>query len=385
MSDVPSLGNPGPIASAIHLEFIRSVVDSGEDAGADSVEAFHRALFLNQHGKDLERFRLERHARESHLADLESRLQLTCDRLEQQEKFVPVAEDGVVDDLPNAPWNAWDRTMFVAAAIGILALLLFGVFNVSFNLLESGIVTFSANPIRAYFWAALLPVGALGIKVGWDFLRSRRRRDAYLWSCLTVGVGAVFVWVAAYASVYPTLSKTTDEQIAGMSVFADSTAPRDGLFGTTASGVKRLDMILVASQAIAEICISAALGMYMTQLYGRHRPVRIPIHPVYAQLDADRRTLEADVDRTRSALAEARGDEGRLDNQLMVFVAYARTLYQREIALRRDRSQQKRLLIEEMADQLRNRLEAIDRLSEPPVNGEASTPIAHAHAHGGGR
>lgn len=383
MNDLTSSASPAQIPSSIHLEFIRSVVDSGEEEGAIHVEHFHRSLFLNQHGSDLERLRLERQTAEERLAALEPRLLQTQRNLATQERYVPAIEDGIPDDQPNAPWNLWDRTMFVIAAVAIVCLLLFGVLNVSFNLLESGIVTFSQNPVRAYFWAALLPVGALAVKVGWDFLRSRRARSAYLWTSLILGLLAVFIWVVAYASVYPSLSRTTDEQIAALSVFAEPAVTDDSFWGTTAGGVKRLDMILVAAQAIAEICLSAALGIYMTQVYLRHRPVRLAANPTFAQLDDDRRQLESEVSRERTALAAALGNQCRLEQQLAVFVAYARSLYQREVAAQRDRSHQKRRLIEEIADQLRSRLADIDRLGDAPEPNGATT--AHAStAHNGG-
>ncbi|MBL9127124.1 MAG: hypothetical protein JNL97_05740, partial [Verrucomicrobiales bacterium] len=261
------------------------------------------------------------------------------------------------------------------AALAILALLVFGVLNVSFNLLESGIVTFTESPLRAYFWAALLPVGALALKIGWDFLRSPPLRTAYLWVCLGTGLLAVLVWVGAYSSVYPTLSRTTAEQIAQLSVFSDAAPADASLLGTSADGIKRIDMLLVAAQAIAEICLSAALGMYMTQLYQRHRPVRLATNPSFVQYDDDREVLEREVERERVALAEAKGDEGRLENQLSVFVAYARSLYQREIAARKDRIQQKRVLIEEMAEQLRSRLDAIDRLPDLSEPNGTVTPL----------
>ncbi len=402
MNDLPSLPSSSPISSAIHLEFIRSVIDSGEENGAGNVEAFHRSLFLNQHGKDLERFRLDRQSSEERLATLEARLQRTCQRLADQEKFLPVMEDGVPDDRPNAPWNLWDIAMFTLAGIAILCLLLFGVLNVSFNLLESGIVTFTDNPVRAYFWAALLPVGALAVKVGWDFLRSRRLRTLYLWLCLATGVLAVFVWVAAYATIYPTLSRTTAEQIASLSVFSGPDPGAESLGGTTAGGVKHIDIILVAAQAIAEICLSAALGMYMTLVYSRHRPVRLATNPTFSHFDQDRILLEQEVARERTQLANARGDEGRLEHQLAVFVSYARSLYQRETVARKDQTHQKRLLIEEMAGQLRSRLEAIDRLSDPSAssgngngsgdgngastsNGNGSPAASMTASHGGVR
>lgn len=40
----------------------------------------------------------------------------------------------------------------------------------------------------AYLWAALLPVGALAVKVGWDVLASARLRTLYLWACLGIGL-----------------------------------------------------------------------------------------------------------------------------------------------------------------------------------------------------
>jgi hypothetical protein len=384
MNDLIASAGSAQIPSSIHLEFIRSVIDSGEEGGVDNVEGFHRALFLHQHGADLERLRLERQTSEERLAALEPRLQQTQRNLATQERYVPAIEDGIPDDQPTAPWNLWDRLMFTIAALSVLCLLVFGVLNVSFNLLESGIVTFSQNPVRAYLWAALLPVGALVVKVGWDLLRSRRARAIYLWTCLTAGLIAVLVWVTAYASVYPSLSRTTEEQIAALSVFSDATPADDSFWGTTAGGVKRLDMILVAAQAIAEICLSAALGIYMTQVYQRHRPVRLAANPTFAQLDEDRRLLEQEVTRERRALASALGQQCRLEQQLSVFVAYARSLYQREIAARQDRTHQKRRLIEEMADQLRTRLADIDRIGNAPEPNGASY-AASAGQNGGSR
>lgn len=144
-------------------------------------------------------------------------------------------------------------------------------------------------------------------------------------------------------------------------------------------------MILVAAQAIAEICLSAALGIYMTQVYQRHRTVRLAVNPTFAQLDEDRRLLEMEVSRERTSLASALGNQCRLEQQLAVFVSYARSLYQREIAARRDRTHQKRLLIEEMADQLRTRLADIDRLpNTPEPNGATASPAVSAH-NGGSR
>jgi hypothetical protein len=129
------------------------------------------------------------------LAHLENRLQETTAKLARLDALVPVDLDGEADVKPSMPWNGWDAAMFATAFLGIAGLLLFGVLNISFNLLESGLVTFVENPVRAYFWAALLPVGAIAVKVGWDVLRNAKVRDVYLWSSLAIGIAGVFVWV----------------------------------------------------------------------------------------------------------------------------------------------------------------------------------------------
>ena len=291
--------NDGTIASAINLEYVKNLAQSGNEDAIDDVATFHESLFMHQHGEDIERCRQRVTLAEDKISDLDRRLRDTRDRLTGEDPHVAVVEDGAQDTKPSSPWNGWDRTMFFVAGIAVLSLLVFGVFNISFNLLESGIVTFSEHPIRAYLWAALLPVGALAVKIGWDLLRTSRKRDGYVWTCLIIGFAALATWVAAYASVYPSLSMTTEERIASLSI-TDASA---------SAGVKSIDMIIVAAQAVAEICLSAALGIYMTQLYGRHRPVRLVTNPVFHKLDQERHSLEESVGKERMKLAEAVGQQ----------------------------------------------------------------------------
>ena len=352
----------GALASTVHLEFIRNQAELGDGEGLEGVESYHRALFLNHHAGDLERSRQQGRIHGDRLAYLEKRLKDTQTRLAQVDKLVPVSVDGEPDLRPTSPWNVWDRSMFAIALLGIVALLVFGVLNVSFNLLESGLVTFMENPVRAYFWAALLPVGALAVKVGWDALQSQRRRELYLWTCLAMGLAGVIVWVAAYASVYPTLSKTTEDHIQSLSVY-DETGGESPL---TSGGAKRIDMAIVVAQAAAEIFLSAVLGMYLTLLYTRHRPVRLANNPLFHQVDEERRSLEDTVARERVALAEAKGQECRLEHQLAAFVALAKSMFQKEAALRREQSHQQKTLLDQISNQLRNHLRGVG-------NGDAAT------------
>ena len=354
MKALPEKDSESEIASSIHMEFIQNVAEYQNGDGMAEVESYHRAIFLNHYGKELERHQQQRRVQEDRLQYLDERLQQANKRLVDREKLVAVEEDGVPDVKPTQPWNAWDIGMFVAALLGIISLLTFGVLNISFNLLESGIVTFVEHPARAYFWAALLPVGALAVKIGWDLMRSTNLRAVYLWACLIAGIAGVLIWVAAYASVYPTLSQTTEEQIASLSVFDDGSGGESG-FG----GAKTIDMVIVAAQAVAEIFLSAVLGIYMTIIYARHRPVRLAGNPEFTQLDIERRQLEEQVAQTRMALADATGSEQKLQNQLSVFLSFARSLYQKEVALREDEGHQKRVLLDKVTEQFRSQLEEI--------------------------
>ena len=362
------------ITPAVHLEFIQNQAGLPEVEGIEEIEAYHRALFLHHHAGDLERFQQQGRIHEDRLSHLEMRLKDAHAKLAGLEKLIPVNLDGEPDIKPTSPWNLWDRAMFVAASLAIACLLVFGVLNVSFNLLESGLITFLESPVRAYFWAALLPVGALAVKVGWDFLQSRRMRDIYLWACLAAGIAGVLVWVAAYATVYPTLSKSINEHIETLSVFDQGSRQGGTLMGMNSAGAKWIDVATVAAQAVAEIFLSAVLGMYLTMIYARHRPVRLAGNPVFTQLDEERRLLEESVARERMALAEAKGNQSRLENQLCALVAYAKSLFQKEAALRRDQSQQKRLMLDQISEQLRSQLESVGIESNSGRNHNPQTP-----------
>jgi len=374
MKSTNSQDNGALITPSVHLEFIQNQAGLPDNAGLEEIEAYHRALFLHHHARDLETYEQQRRIHEDRLGHLEGRLKDIHGKLSGIEKLVPVAVNGEPDIKPTAPWNIWDRLMFGLSAVGILVLLAFGVLNISFNLLESGLITFVQNPIRSYFWAALLPIGALGVKIGWDFIQKPRARDIYLWCCLIAGVAGVVVWLAAYSTVYPTLSKTTTEHLASLSVFDQPSANDGFLRGTTAGGAKVVDAMIVAAQAVAEIFLSAALGIYMTIVYARHRPVVLAGNPLFTQLDEERRILEENVARERLSLAEARGNQNRLENQLAALVAYARSLFQKETALRQDQSQQKRILLDQISEQLRTQLKTFENgandRSIPLTNGK---------------
>jgi hypothetical protein len=360
MKTTATSSNAESIIPAVHLEFIQNQLENPSAAGPEEVEQYHRALFLHHHAVQWEKFRQQAKTHEDRLLFLEGQLRDTDAGLGARTKLVPVMIDGEEDVHPTSPWNVWDLLMFAACGLGIVCLITFGVWNISFNLLESGLITFRENPIRSYLWAALLPVGALAVKLGWDFLPASKTRDTYLWSCLLAGLLGVLVWVAAYACVYPTLSKGINEHIATLTVFDNQPGAVSPVFGLNFAGAKWIDVITVAGQAVAEIFLSAVMGIYLTKLYARHRPVRLAYDPEFAQLSQERKTLEENIARERLSLGEAAGNLVRLENQLAALIAYGKSMFHREAAKRQDQSQKRQVILEHLSEHLRNHLDPVD-------------------------
>ncbi|HVR35464.1 MAG TPA: hypothetical protein VMS21_06385, partial [Methylomirabilota bacterium] len=118
--------------SIVDLEFIRNQAGLPDELGSEAVEAYHRAVFRHHHAAELERCQQRRRIHEDRVDYLESRLKRTWARLGELEKLIPASVEGAPDVRPSSPWNAWDLGMFMAAAAGIVCLLIFGVLNVSF-------------------------------------------------------------------------------------------------------------------------------------------------------------------------------------------------------------------------------------------------------------
>ena len=137
--------NTEGIVPAVHLEFIHNQLENPQDAGPQEIEQYHRALFLHHHAVEWERHRQQAKIHEERLAFLEGQLKNADAALSERKQLVPVTIDGEEDTKPAAPWNAWDILMFAVCGVGIVCLITFGVWNISFNLLESGLITFREN------------------------------------------------------------------------------------------------------------------------------------------------------------------------------------------------------------------------------------------------
>jgi hypothetical protein len=118
-------------------------------------------------------------------------------------------------------------------------------------------------------------------------------------------------------------------------------------------------MVMVFAQAIAEIFLSAVLGMFMTMLYARHRPVRLSADPVFAKLDEERERLENQIAETRRGLATAKGRQKQFESQLAALANFAKSIYQKEISTRREQASQKEAILDQISHHVRTQLESI--------------------------
>jgi len=116
----------------------------------------------------------------------------------------------------------------------------------------------------------------------------------------------------------------------------------------------------VAGQAVAEIFLSAVIGMYLTSLYARHRPVRLACNPAFKQLDEERRSLEETVAHERFAFGEAAGNLVRLENQLSALIAYGKSMLHREAAKRQNQAEKRQIILDQLSDHLRHHLDPAD-------------------------
>src|SRR5262249_51648229 len=151
-----------------------------------------------------------------------------------------------------------------------------------------------------------------------------------------------------------------DEQISGLTVFDGQSHGQASGTRLNFAGAKWVDVVTVAGQAVAEIFLSAVIGMYLTSLYARHRPVRLAYDPAFTQLDEERRHLEESVARERSALGEAHGNLIRLENQLSALIAYGKSMLHREAAKRQNQAEKRQIILDQLSDHLRHHLDSAD-------------------------
>src|SRR2546428_7242662 len=109
--------SPESIVPAIHLEFIQNHLQNPTASGLESVEQYHRSLFLHHHAVEWEKYRQQARTHEDRIAFLEDQLKSTDLGLSARTRLVPVTVDGQEDTRPSCPWNTWDILMFSAGAL----------------------------------------------------------------------------------------------------------------------------------------------------------------------------------------------------------------------------------------------------------------------------
>src|ERR1051326_2489173 len=111
--------SPESIVPAVHLDFIQNHLQGPAASSLESVEQYHRSLFLHHHAVEWERHRQQARIHEDRIAFLETQLQNTDLALSARTRLVPASVDGREDTRPNCPWNTWDALMFAAGCLGI--------------------------------------------------------------------------------------------------------------------------------------------------------------------------------------------------------------------------------------------------------------------------
>src|SRR5437667_11646047 len=119
--------NPESIVPAVHLEFIQNHLQNPTASGLESVEQYHRSLFLHHHAVEWEKYRQQARTHEDRIAFLEGQLNTTDLGLSARTKLVPVTVDGQEDIKPTSPWHAWDLLMFAGCGVEIGCLIAFGI------------------------------------------------------------------------------------------------------------------------------------------------------------------------------------------------------------------------------------------------------------------
>jgi hypothetical protein len=99
------------------------------------------------------------------------------------------------------------------------------------------------------------------------------------------------------------------------------------------------------------------MGIYLTILYARHRPVRLALDPTFHQLTQERRNLETTIASERQHLGEANGNLVRLENQLDALIAYGRSVFHRERAHRKDQTEKRQVILDQLSEHVRSHLE----------------------------
>src|ERR1041384_6954696 len=100
MKTIKGNSSPESIVPAVHLEFIKNHLQNPTAFGLESVEQYHRSLFLHHHAVEWEKHRQQARIHEDRIAFLEGQLKNTDVELSARSPLVPVTVDGQDDTKP---------------------------------------------------------------------------------------------------------------------------------------------------------------------------------------------------------------------------------------------------------------------------------------------
>src|SRR5258705_5887718 len=109
--------SPESIVPAVHLEFIQNHLQNPTASGLESVEQYHRSLFLHHHAVEWEKYRQQARIHEDRIAFLEDQLKNTDLGLSARTRLVPLSLDGQEDTNPSSPRDTWDVIMYSVACL----------------------------------------------------------------------------------------------------------------------------------------------------------------------------------------------------------------------------------------------------------------------------
>jgi hypothetical protein len=170
------------------------------------------------------------------------------------EQFLTVCSPGG----EGVPWTTFDLIKAVFFALFSLVSLAIGVNTLATYLIGSGFIVFLENPYLAYLFASV-NIGITGLlKIGHAWQKDGAAKRKYVLCLLLVGLSFGVIWLITFSSIFPNIGNEDVEKII------------KGLSEESSGYSHLMEGLFVLSQLIAEICISAAMWIYLEDLFLKH-------------------------------------------------------------------------------------------------------------------
>jgi hypothetical protein len=170
----------------------------------------------------------------------------------------------------NVPWSVLDRFTQITFSIFSFALLGIGINTLATYLMGSGYIVFLEKPVLAYILSAVNIGVAVILKIGSAWCNNDSSKRRYFLCLWVAGLLSGLTWLGSFSILFPNIGIEGIEGIIA------------GLSSETSAFKGALERIFVASQLVAEVCIAAALWIYLERLSLKHGPLfTVEKNPVY--------------------------------------------------------------------------------------------------------